>query len=123
MKPAGGDAPFPELVQPYPGTPSLVRVLFGNFFENKNTAAAIIGIILVFAVCYVTEMVCWAAGGPLQYTGRSMRDSHQRLMITAAEWEAFWDDFQRTLDKCGVPQAEQAALKAIAASTRVDIVV
>ena len=32
---------------------SLIRLLFGNFFENKNNAAAIIGIILVLAVCYV----------------------------------------------------------------------
>ena len=24
----------------------------------------------------VTEMVCWATGGPQKYTGRSMADSH-----------------------------------------------
>jgi hemoglobin len=72
---------------------------------------------------YVTEMVCGAAGGPQKYTGRSMRDSHQDLRITAGEWEAFLDDFQQTLDKFGVPQAEQVELKAIVASTRADIVV
>ena len=71
----------------------------------------------------VTEMVCWASGGPQKYTGRSMRDSHQDLMITADEWEAFLDDLQQTLDKFGVPQAEQAELKAIVDSTRADIVV
>ena len=71
----------------------------------------------------VTEMVCWATGGPQKYTGRSMRDSHQQLMITADEWEAFLDDLQQTLDKFGVPQAEQAELKAIVDSTRADIVV
>ncbi|HLE24501.1 MAG TPA: group 1 truncated hemoglobin [Thermodesulfobacteriota bacterium] len=71
----------------------------------------------------VTEMVCWAACGPQQYTGRSMRDSHQHLLISAAEWEAFLDDFQQTLDKFRVPEAEQAELKAIVASTRADIVV
>jgi hemoglobin len=72
---------------------------------------------------YVTEMVCGAAGGPQKYTGRSMRDSHQDLRITAGEWEAFMDDLQQTLDKFSVPQAEQAELKAIVASTRADIVV
>jgi hemoglobin len=71
----------------------------------------------------VTEMVCWAAGGPQKYTGRSMKDSHQNLMITAAEWEAFLDDLQRTLDKFAVPQAEQVEIKAIVAGTRADIVV
>ena len=33
----------------------------------------------------VTEMVCWATGGPQKYTGRSMKDSHQHLMITATD--------------------------------------
>jgi hemoglobin len=70
----------------------------------------------------VTEMVCWAAGGPQRYTGRAMKDSHQDLKITAAEWEAFLDDLQQTLDKFAVPQAEQAEIKAIVASTRAEIV-
>jgi hemoglobin len=68
-------------------------------------------------------MVCWATGGPQKYTGRSMKDSHQDLMITAAEWEAFLNDLQQTLDKFAVPQTEQAEIKAIVASTRADIVV
>ena len=71
----------------------------------------------------VTEMLCWAAGGPQKYTGRAMMESHQHLMITAAEWEAFLDDLQQTLDKFGVPEAEQAEIKAIIGSTRTDIVV
>ena len=71
----------------------------------------------------VTEMVCWAAGGPQKYTGRSMSESHKEMKITAAEWEAFMDDLQQTVDKFGVPAQEQAELKAIVESTRADIVV
>jgi hemoglobin len=71
----------------------------------------------------VTEMLCWAAGGPQKYTGRSMKDSHRDLMITAVEWDAFLDDLRQTLDKFAVPQAEQAEIKAIVDSTRADIVV
>jgi hemoglobin len=71
----------------------------------------------------VTEMVCWAAGGPQKYTGKSMADSHSHLKITGEEWEAFMDDFQQTLDKFKVPVEEQAELKAIVKSTRSDIVV
>ena len=70
-----------------------------------------------------TEMVCWAAGGPQKYTGRSMRDSHQHLNITPKDWEAFMDDLQQTLDKFEVPNAEQAELRAIVQSTYGDIVV
>ena len=54
-----------------------------------------------------TEMVCWAAGGPQKYTGRSMADSHRHLNITPQEWEAFMADLQQTLDKFKVPAAEQ----------------
>ena len=36
----------------------------------------------------VTEMVCWATGGPQQYSGRSMGDSHRHLKIT--EGELYW---------------------------------
>ena len=71
----------------------------------------------------VTEMVCWAAGGPQRYTGRSMVDSHRDLAITPEEWQAFLDDFQQTLDKFKVPAAEQAELRAIVQSTYGDIVV
>src|SRR5229473_59245 len=71
----------------------------------------------------VTEMVCWASGGPQKYTGRSMADSHVNLKITGKEWEAFLDDFQLTLDKFAVPGEEQAELKAIVNGTRSDIVV
>jgi hemoglobin len=71
----------------------------------------------------VTEQVCWASGGPQKYTGRSMRDSHAHLAITAGEWEAFLDDLRQTLDKFGVPKLERKELFAIVESTRSDIVV
>jgi hemoglobin len=31
----------------------------------------------------VTEMVCWATGGPQKYTGKSMADSHAHLKISS----------------------------------------
>jgi hemoglobin len=71
----------------------------------------------------VTEMVGWATGGPQQYSGRSMGDSHRHLLITEEEWQAFMDDLQQTLDKFAVPQPEQAELKAIVESTKDAIVV
>ena len=70
----------------------------------------------------VTEMVCWATGGPQQYTGRSMRDSHVHLDITEDEWQVFLADLQACLDKFAVPQAEQSEIFALVASTKSDIV-
>src|SRR4051812_42404556 len=68
----------------------------------------------------VTEMVGWATGGPQRYTGRSMRESHEHLKITAGEWDAFLSDFRTTLNQFHVPAAEQAELLAIVNSTYAD---
>src|SRR5205085_10377123 len=35
----------------------------------------------------VTEMLCWAAGGPQRYSGRSMEESHRGMAITPSEWQ------------------------------------
>jgi hemoglobin len=69
-----------------------------------------------------TEMVCWAAGGPQQYSGRSIYDSHVHLDITEDEWQVFLGDLQASLDTFAVPQAEQGEIFAIVESTKSDIV-
>jgi len=71
----------------------------------------------------VTEMVCWAAGGPQQYTGRPMGDTHRHLGITQDEWTSFMDDLHQSLARFQVPQPEQAELVAIVESTKDAIVV
>jgi hemoglobin len=70
----------------------------------------------------VTEMVCWATGGPQQYTGRSMRDSHVHLDITEDEWQVFLADLQACLDHFAVPKTEQGEIFALVESTKSDIV-
>lgn len=71
----------------------------------------------------VTEMVCWAAGGPQQYSGRPMGDSHRHLRITEDEWAAFMDDLHHSLARCQVPGPEEQALVDIVECTQEAIVV
>lgn len=71
---------------------------------------------------HLTALVCQAAGGPENYTGRSMKESHLHLNITDTEWEAMKADFKETLDKFQVPEQEQNELFAIVESTKGDIV-
>ena|SRR5579872_5808892 len=70
----------------------------------------------------VTEMTCWATGGPQTYSGRSMADSHRHLQITEAEWQCFIDDFRQTLAKYDVPQPEQQELLVLLESSKSQIV-
>jgi hemoglobin len=71
---------------------------------------------------YVTEMVCWAAGGPQRYSGRTMVDSHRDMRITSQEWDAFMDDLDQSLAKFSVPEREHDEIVAIVESTKSDIV-
>ncbi|MBV8151286.1 MAG: group 1 truncated hemoglobin [Candidatus Eremiobacteraeota bacterium] len=70
----------------------------------------------------VTEMTCWATGGPQVYTGRSMAESHKHLAITADEWQWFVDDFQESLDKYDVAKADQQELLQMLAASKAQIV-
>jgi hemoglobin len=71
---------------------------------------------------HVTALVCAATGGPCMYTGRSMKDSHAKLNINEAQWQAMLADFRKTLDKFKVPSREQQELITIVGRTKKDIV-
>ena len=70
----------------------------------------------------LTTLVCQVTGGPYEYVGRSMKDSHAHLGITEGEWEAMAADFKATLDSFGVPEDAQNELFEIVGTTKADIV-
>lgn len=70
----------------------------------------------------VTALVCQATGGPCQYTGRNMKDSHAHLNITEQEWDRMVVIFKEVLEKHKVPVPEQQELLDIVGSTKSDIV-
>ncbi|MBW3670938.1 MAG: group 1 truncated hemoglobin [Acidobacteria bacterium] len=70
----------------------------------------------------VTSLMAHVAGGPQQYTGRSMKESHAHLDITAREWDEMVREFVGVLNDYDVPKREQKELLALIAPTRDDIV-
>jgi hemoglobin len=71
---------------------------------------------------HIVDQFCAAAGGPCIYTGRSMKDSHQGMGITDAEWDAAARHLVATLDKFKVPEQEKGELLAFVTSLKADIV-
>jgi len=71
---------------------------------------------------HVTTLVCEVTGGPCKYIGRTMKESHTKLNINEAQWEAMVADFRKTLDKFNVPAPEQQELITIVGGTKKDIV-
>ena len=70
----------------------------------------------------LVDQVCEAAGGPCAYTGRSMRETHDGMCVTAGEFDALVADLVATLKQFNVPQAEQQELLGILGPLRGDIV-
>jgi hemoglobin len=62
-----------------------------------------------------------ATGGPQQYTGRSMRESHKGMNITEQEWNAFCSDFRASLEKFKVGDREMGELTTIIVSLKAEI--
>jgi hemoglobin len=70
----------------------------------------------------LVDQVCEASGGPCRYTGRSMRETHTGMAVTAGEFDALVDDLVATLNQFGVGRSEQDELIALLAPMRPDIV-
>jgi hemoglobin len=70
----------------------------------------------------LVELVSEITGGPLQYTGKTMKDVHEGMGITDAEFNAFLEDLVAALKKNNVGQAEIDSLTKKVEGTRPDIV-
>lgn len=70
----------------------------------------------------LVEQVCQATGGPCTYTGKSMRDAHQGMKITEAEFNALVEDLTQSLDKHNVGAQEKAELLTALGGMKGDIV-
>jgi hemoglobin len=101
-----------------------IDVIVSDSFINQNPAvdAARQRVPAAYLKYQVTALVCQTTGGPCQYNGRTMQDSHAHLHITPAEWDRMVVIFKDVLAKHKVPAAEQQGLLDIVESTRADIV-
>ena len=70
----------------------------------------------------LVEFIGSATGGPQKYTGKDMVTAHENMEITDAEFDALAGHLVNSLNKFGVPQAEQNELVNIVEGTRGAIV-
>jgi len=114
----GGLAPISVVVSDF------IDVVVPDPLLNKNPAidASRTHVPSPYLKYHVTAMVCQVTGGPCQYHGRNMKESHVQLNITEKEWDRMVALFKEVLDKHKVPEKECKELVAIIGSTKVDIV-
>ena len=126
------DAPGPESLYDRLGGLAPISVIVNDLMDalaldpvlnqTPAVAAARARVPAPYIKYHITAQICEATGGPCQYVGRSMRDSHARLNITEAEWDRLTTTLREVLEKNRVPAQEQQELLAIFDSTKADIV-
>ena len=70
----------------------------------------------------LVDQVCMASGGPCEYGGRDMRETHDGMAVTGGEFDALVEDLVATLNQLGVGKGEQDELLAVLGPLRADIV-
>jgi len=115
----GGLAPISVVVSDF------VDALVPDAVLNANPAidAARKRVPAPYLTYHVTAMVCQATGGPCQYHGREMKESHAHMNITEQEWDRMVTLFKEVLAKHRVPAKETQELLDIIGSTKAAIVV
>lgn len=70
----------------------------------------------------IREQFCHESGGPCDYSGRSMKDSHSGLGLKEKEFDAFVEDFIRAMEDVKLPYRTQNRLLKIFAPMRTDVI-
>ncbi|MEW8508473.1 MAG: group 1 truncated hemoglobin [Candidatus Thiodiazotropha sp.] len=70
----------------------------------------------------IVDFIVAKAGGPLYYTGREMKLSHEGMRIDEKDWEILIDALETTLSKFKVPPLERGEVLQFFDSTKKDIV-
>jgi hemoglobin len=70
----------------------------------------------------IVDQLCEATGGPCTYTGRSMRETHDGMKVTAGEFDVAMQHLGATLDELHIPGPEQDELVGLLRPMRDDIV-
>lgn len=68
------------------------------------------------------DQICAGSGGPCQYKGKTMLETHAGMNITTDEFNALVDDLVASMTYNKVAEQEQAALLAILGPMQSDIV-
>ena len=71
---------------------------------------------------HLGNQICEASGGPCQYTGRTMKQTHAGMGVTDAAFGALVEDLVAALDHHKVGKAEKDDLLAVLGPMKGDIV-
>ncbi|MBL6935257.1 MAG: group 1 truncated hemoglobin [Alphaproteobacteria bacterium] len=90
--------------------------LLGRFWQNRGEDG------IAREKQLLIDFLSSSAGGPLYYTGRDMKISHQGMGISENDWSRFIGHIEASLDSFNLPPQERGEVLAFIDSTKADIV-
>lgn len=95
--------------------------IFDNHKANDAVKARYVNSDRDKVIQLVTEFICVGTGGPQQYTGRDMLETHRGMNISEQEYLEVIDDIMAALETNGVGDREKQELLMIAYSLKDEI--
>lgn len=113
---AQSDAPPPTddtLYQALGGQPGIERIVEGlliNIADDERIVSQFVDADIDRLFEKLVEQICMESGGPCEYTGDSMEDSHAGMDITEGDFNALVENLIVAMTAEGVPVTSQNRL-------------
>jgi len=101
---------------------AVVHEFVGNVAADDRINQYFAGVDIPNLERLLVEQICQGAGGPCQYSGRSMKETHMGMGLSDADFDALVEDLVAALNTFNVPAQEQQELLALLGPMRSDIV-
>ena len=88
----------------------------GRFWQNRGDDG------IAREIQLLVDYLCSSAGGPMYYTGRDMKTSHEGMKISESDWSIFLQHAGATLEALKVPKQECDEVVAFVLGLKEDIV-
>ena len=88
----------------------------GRFWQNRGDDG------IAREIQLLVDYLCSIAGGPMYYTGRDMKTSHEGMKISESDWSIFLQHAGATLEALKVPKQECDEVVAFVLGLKEDIV-
>ena len=95
-----------------PGIQRIVKGLIPLVLADKRINETFDGINMKKLALRLEEQFCVVAGGPCEYKGKDMAESHDGMNVTHAQFNALVEDLQVAMEQAGVPSRVQNRLLA-----------
>jgi hemoglobin len=100
----------------------LVEDFYDRLLKEESLKHYFVGIDMSRLIRHQTDFVCMVMGGPVDYTGRQLRDSHKHLSINNKDFDLVAATLQECLLDGGLKEEHVAQIIGAVAGARGDIV-